>query len=380
MKRLNAAIALSLLLVCQTASAMESVTWNFRTDVPAGLAPQNLTTVEATTEGLYVKTSTDGFIQLPPLTKPADSLVLTLTNVDTPQLALIWTMPDLAPGTYYQSEILLPTGNTKKATLVLHQIPEWSWTATNLALAFPAGAEVLVKQMEWKSYSGVEKIWNGMLSYWTPDTFTLYSINFLWGPLIGTTPEARATLFETLPPRSWSATRFMYGILLVTGVAAGAALWNKPNGKKRTIAIIAITGSILWILFDARMTLEVLNYARHDWNTYVLAAPGERELRTHRRLYDTLNDIDALLGEDPSYVLLENDLGPYFANTRYKLYPAKPMTPEDRGDATAWVILGMPDILVENDALIKKDGTVLVPRGELVKQFEDYSFFYRALP
>lgn len=381
MKRIVPIAALALASICQTASAMTATAWDLRGSVPAGLTPQNLTTVEITTEGMYVRTDTDGFIQLPAPGVRADVLAMTVTNVDTPELGLIWRTPDLAPQEYYQAKIALPTGTDEETILALNEVPEWDPNATTIALAFPAGAEVLVADMEWRSYSGLEKLWNGVVSFWRPDVFSMYSINFLWGPLIATTPEGRATLFDTLPPKAWSATRFMYGFLAVAAVAAGAWAWNKPDRRRTFLTIVTIVFGATWILFDARMTQEIASYAAHDWSTYVLADPADRELRMHRKLYDTLETADELLGDDPSYVLVENDLGPYFANARYRLYPAVPVTPEEPGDATAWLVLGRPDIRVRSGGvLVRDDGTVLSPRGTVLREFGDYSFFYRSEP
>lgn len=373
------AIVATALLSAGPAFAMDAVTWDFTEAIPEGIAPKNLTTVEATNEGVYVRTSTDGLLQLPLPDIGADALTMVVTNADAKKLALIWQTPDLDPGEFYQAEILLPRGQKQAANVALNQLPEWDPNATTIGIAFPAGSEVLIRSMEWRSYSAGEKLWNGFASFWTPDSFTLYSINFLWGPLIGTTSEARAELFATLPPKAWSATRLFYGAIILAAIGGGMYAWNKPDRRKTFLSVLAIAGAASWIVFDARMTQEIVSYAAHDWGTYVLANEEDRVLRTHANLYDVIADIDELMGEDGSYALLAPEGTPFFANVRYALYPAVPVLPAAGSDAKAWIVLANEDVRVEGESLVRSDGTVLVPRGAIVKRFDDASFLFRAL-
>jgi hypothetical protein len=374
------AIVATALLSAGPAFAMDAVPWNFTEMIPEGIVPKNLTTVEASNEGIYVQTATDGMLQLPPPGIDADALTMVVTNADTPKLAFVWQTADLGPGEFYQAEINLPHGQKQTANVALHQVAEWDPDATMVGIAFPAGSEVLIRSMEWRSYSPLEKLWNGVVSFWTPDTFSLYSINFLWGPLIGTTPEARATLFATLPPKAWSATRLFYGALALAAVGGAAYARNKPDRRKTFLGVLAIAGAAAWTLFDARMTQEIASYAAHDWKTYVLAGDDDRVLRTHANLYDVIADIKELLGEDGSYALLAPEGTPFFANVRYALYPAMPVPAVPGSDAKGWIVLGNPAVRIEGESLVRADGTVLVPRGAIVKRFDDASFFFRALP
>ncbi len=357
---------------------METIRWDLRGQVPTGFEVQNLTTVEVTKEGVYVETTNDGFIQLPPLTQRVDALRMTVTNAQDAETALMWHTTDLAPGEYYQSPFVMPAGERKIITIALHQIPEWTWSAPFIGIAFPAGSRLLIEDIEWHTYTPWEKFWNGFVSFWTPDQFRLYSINFLWGPLIGATPEARTDLFETLPPKSWSATRIFYGIFIVAAVIAGLLAWVKPTGgHRRFITIIAVTGAVLWALFDIRMTQEILSYVADDWRTYVLVTPEERTLRSHSDLYNVVSDIDQLLGDDTHYHLLAQPNTPFFAIVRYALYPAVPYGPNEANDTGAFIVLARPDITVVNGAIVGKDGPITTGSGVIVQRFDDTSFFFR---
>lgn len=373
-------IVATALLSAAPAFAMEAVTWNFPASIPDGITPKNLTTVEVSKEGMYVQTSTDGLLQFSMPGIDADSLTMVVTNIDTKKVALIWQTADLGPGEFYQAEIPLPVGQTQTANLVLNQVAQWEPNATTMGLAFPAGSEMLIHSMKWNAYSPAEKLWNGFLSFWTPDTFTLYSINFLWGPLIGTTPEARAELFTSLPPKAWSATRLLYGALMLSAIGAAAYAWNKPDRRARFLSVLAVASATAWILFDARMTQEIVSYAVHDWRTYVLTEEDERTLRTHANLYGIIADIKELLGDDESYALVAQEGTPFFATVRYALYPAVPLPGETGTDAKMWIILGSPNVRTEGESLVRADGTVLVPRGAIVKRFDDFSFLFRAIP
>lgn len=373
-------IVAATLLSAGPAFAMDAVTWNFTRSIPDGIVPKNLTAVEVSKEGLYVQTLTDGLLQLPMPDITTDSLRMVVTNADTKKIALIWQTADLGPGEFYQAEILLPAGQQQTVNLALNQIAEWEPNAMAMGLAFPAGSEMLIHSMEWTSYSPLEKLWNGAVSFWTPDTFSLYSINFLWGPLIGTTPEARAELFASLPPKAWSATRLFYGALVLAAIGAAAYAWNKPDRRATFLGVLAVAGAAAWILFDARMTQEIVSYAAHDWRTYVLANDEDRVLRTHANLYDVIADIKELMGDDRSYALVAQEGTPFFANVRYALYPAVPLPGVPGTDAATWIVLASPGVRVESESLVRADGTVLVPRGAVVKRFDDSSFLFRALP
>lgn len=380
MKRFAAfAIGISAFLATESASAVSETTWDFRGQVPVRIEVQNLTTVEPAQEGLFIQSNADGFLSLPALTTRADTLTMTVTNATTPKAALIWRTAGMADGEYYQADIDLPAGQSKEVSVALNAVAEWDPGAPTLGLAFPAGSEVLIETMEWRSYSAGEKLWNGIVSFWTPDRYRLYSINFLWGPLIATTPEARATLFDALPPRSWSATRFFYGFFVLAAIAGTAYAWNKPDRARRIAATLAIAGAALWILFDARMTQEIFSYVRADWNTYVLAPEGERTLRSHATLYDVLPQTKELLGNDGTYVLLAEEGTPFFANVRYVMYPAVPVAPEAATGGTAWIVLGNERVAALSGTLLR-DGAILSPDGTVVKRFDDTSFFYRSRP
>ncbi len=372
-------IALSTVLACSTAHAAEQATWDFQGTVPNGTKPQHLTTVEVAAQGMYVKTDTDGIIALPVPPMRVDSAVITVTNVNTPRIAIIWQDATLKEGEFYQQNITLPTGDKQRVSIDLDSVSEWNGMPSAVALAFPAGAEVLIQKIEWKHYSAAEKLESRVASFWTPDTFQMYSINFLWGPLISGTPEGRASMFEDPPPRAWSATRIFYGVFALVAIAAVIARFSdRVAGPGRMKNILLVGGAALWILFDARMTQEIVSYAAHDWGSYILKPSDERVLRTHSGLYGVLGRLDELLGDDGRYVLVTQEGTPFFSNVRYVLYPAKPVSPPDAGDTKAWIVLGIPGIDVKDGALTLADGTVLSPSGTLVERFDDSSLFFRA--
>lgn len=381
MKRAHSAIAsLGLLLAAQTASAADAVTWDF-VGSPRGVVPHNLGTVQATEEGLYVETATDGFLEFPPLTRRADSAMLRVTNARDTDIAILWRTADLQPGEYYQHTVALPRGEHVDVAIALHQMPEWTWSAPFVGIAFPAGTQLLLEEMEWRGYTLPERLWNGFLSFWTPDTFRLYSINFLWGPLVGASPEARATLFDAMPPRAWSATRVFYGAFALVLVVAGVAAKAKHGGLRRFLAVAAIAGAALWVLFDVRMTQEILRYVRDDWTSYVLATGDGKRLRTHSGLHGVLERLRDTVGEGERYALVTREGTPFFANVRYALYPSVPVRQEE-WDATipVWIVLDAPEVTVRDGELVAGDGTVLASGGEVTERFDSSSFVYRLAP
>lgn len=372
-------VTVAFLLACGTVHAVRDTALDFRGTVPKGIAPQHLTTVEIAAQGMYVKTETDGIISLPLPPMRVDSAVVTLTNASTERIGLIWQDDTLKEGEFYQRNITLPTGDKQRVNIGLDQVPEWDGMPSALALAFPAGAEVLIQNIEWKQYSATEKFIEHLRSFWTTDSFQMYSINFLWGPLLSGTTEGRLTLFDELPPRAWSATRAFYGAFALATIAAIIVRFtNRVAGPARMKTILLAAGVGLWILFDARMTQEIVTYAARDWSSYITKPANERVFRTHATLYDVLPRLDELLGNDERYVLVTREGTPFFSNVRYVLYPAKPVSPPDAGDTKAWIVLGIPGIDVKNGALTLADGTTLSASGTLVERFDDSALFFRS--
>lgn len=361
------------------AHALESTAWDFRGQIPVNLTAQGITTTESTAEGLFIRTDTDGFLVLPTLTQRADTVTLTVTNLNTPKVALIWRTETLREGEYYQQNVTVPVGLSQSVSVALNNVPEWDSSASTLGLAFPTGSELLLETIEWHAYSPLEKLSNGMKSFWTTDRFTLYSINFLWGPLIATTPEGRAMLYDGFPPTAWSAMRIVYGIAVLAMIIGAATCRILSRSRKTFLVILTMTVSVLWIVLDLRMSQEIFSYIRDDWQTYVLPPADQKTLRTHATLYNVLAEVRRLLGDDNHYVLLAQEGTPFFANVRYALYPAVPVPPAEARASTAWIILGNTHLSVASGALLR-DGVVLSPRGTLVQRFDESSFFYRSLP
>lgn len=361
---------------------MTEFSWDFRNSLPEGVSSQQLTVVQPTDNGLYIQTDTDGFLKLPPLPIPADTLTIRLSNVDTRDAALLWQTNGLDPSDYYQHTVSLPRGAQKDVVFPLHRTRGWNWKAPFMAFALPAGSEVIVESMTWRSYTLTEKLWNGFLSFWTPDSFKLYSINFLWGPLIAVTPDARASLYDALPPQAWSAMRLAYGAFaIVFGLGFALFKWRPSFGRHSLILLLTIAVATLWACFDLRMTMEIVSYVRDDWRTYVLAPADERTFRTHSSLYRVINRVDTLLGDDERYALLAENGTPIFANVRYALLPATPLREGESTDGvSAWIVLGLPGVHVVDGSLVAPDGTVLAHNGRLIERFDADSFLYRTSP
>lgn len=371
-------IALSTLLACSSAYAMEEATWDFHGHVLEGIEPQHLTTVEIAAQGMYVNTQTDGVLKMPVPTVRADALVITLTNIASPRIALLWQNEGMRQGEYYQENVDLPTGATQRVIVDVDAIPEWNGSPTGVGIAFPANTEVLVESIEWREYSAAEKLSNAFISFWTPDTFKMYSINFLWGPLISTSPEAREVMYDGLPPKAWSATRVLYALFAIAVIVALIARFtDSVRGPTRMKTILLVAGAALWILFDVRMTQEIVSYAARDWSTYVLVRGDDRTLRSHSTLYDVLDRLDSLLEDDDRYVLVTNEGTPFFSNVRYKLYPALPESPTPNATARSWIVLGVRGVAVKDGSIVLPNGTALSPKGTVIEQFDDGSFFFR---
>jgi hypothetical protein len=197
-----------------------------------------------------------------------------------------------------------------------------------------------------------------------------------------TTPE-REALFAYQPPRSWSAVRIFFVVLIVAGV--GALIWEgvrRYRGGQRDrwtpLKFFFLVFASVWLFFDLRMGLEFLVDTEHDLSTYAFAPAGNKNFRTYGQFNEIVNASLPYLENEPTFAFLGPD--PTFLSiVRYFSFPSIPARPGDSLERVRiWVIFERPDITVDsNGRLLVNTTTVLSSAGTVLKEFKPGTFIYR---
>lgn len=363
------------------ALAERSSVWDFTTaDVPQ-LINNGLTTVERTNEGLHIRTDEDGFIgwqndQIP----RADVVTIEAKSALKTEAAFMWQPVNGSQGDLYKLFVTTSGKNEFEDLKVsLSDYHEWDPRTPLVAIAFPAGTDIVIRSMTWQSWSNAEKLNEAVKSFFTFDTNKQHSINFLWGPLLTFDPVTRSTMFDTLPPAGISAMRAVYCILLLFVMSGGALL---VRGKKRR-GVAVMVGSIAcaWLLLDLRMGAELLSYAATDIRSYVLAETHEKTFRTLGSEPVVIDATTTALQDSNAsrLVLMEPKGHALRSNVRLRAYPLDVVTDEEGiapAARSAWLILKMPGVTVTDGYVRAADGHALSAKGSVIRRFGDDSFLF----
>lgn len=375
-----------LALIPLSALAKETVTWDFRDSrVPGQWNIRDVASATATPDGIRLRTDAEGLLWRSTTdVQGIDAVTFVLTSAETIESSLLWRVPG-REGLLAGLRFTLPEGTTPATISVAPEnFPLWNTATDAIGFSLPPGSDVIVQSITLEHWNAWEKLTSRAKSFWTPDEFRPYSINFLWGPLLAVTPYGREQLFDRLPPLAPSAVRVFLG-LLVLGACVAVCVAFFARGNERAVrwalkstGILVIT---LWLLFDLRMGGEILGYTKKDLRTYVLPPAGEKQLRTHGPFYDVAFRALPELKRESRYALVTESESPVYSNLRYMSYPSLPVLPGGNLDGVNLLfVYDRPDIRVDGGKLMNEDGSVISPSGEVIAQFGSGSFLYRSAP
>lgn len=370
----------SLLALPSSTLAAQTTTWDFRGgQVPGkwivngwGEEPQK------TAEGLRIMAKENGKMAREALVPHhVDSIRLTFATSVPSQALLVWNYAGIPRESLVELPFTIP-GQEQPDIIELNMTAysQWDGRPVYLGIGLPAGTESVLESIELIGYSPLEKFSEAVQSFWTFDEFRSYTINFLWGPLLSFSPQGRRVLFVGTPPPYWSANRIFYVILLCTVAGIGIHRFLRGRSRKHLLIILGSFAS-LWLLFDARMGMEILSYAKTDYDTYVSQPPGKRELRNFENFHDVVEAASPLLQEEQHYVLLTAERTPFPGMLAYLAYPATPLRANDIiPPRTRWLIFWRPEITLNDSNQLVSGSAVLSPPGRIVERYDDHSFLF----
>ncbi len=384
MRRLAVTLGLVLLLLPAISSAMQQSTWDFRAGGDAGEWDiQGFETPQQTENGILLKAGAEGgrLLRYTNLPHGIDAIRIVFSRSQPVEMMIVWH-PRTAPRERsVQLPLKLQGGNPEVAEINLQNYPDWDPGTDVMGFAFPSGSEVQLAGIELMSWSPLEKLRYGFQSFWTFDNFRVYSINFLWGPLLTFNPIGISQLYSTQPPFGWSGGRLFYAVLMLAIAWIGIRRFIfKEMDMRRHARTFAVVFLALWFFFDFRMGLETMSYAVDDVTSYVLPPPGKKVLRNYENFYDSAERSLPALREHPRFMFLGPSGTPFTQIVRYLAYPSTPLfESEDLSLAKVWFVFRRPDAIVDDQGRLAIGGRIATPPGEILEKFDEHSFLFRIL-
>jgi hypothetical protein len=378
-----------LLAFASTAHAEDVLPWIFlNKKMPVEANISGLTSVKKGDEGIEVDTTVQGgiFWDGQPVPNDADIITVYARASSNTEMLLVWRPTDKPgeEGMYQLSETIPASPIFMPVHFIVSQYDGWDPKTEEIALAFPAGSKVTIREIQFRDSTFSERAIERMKSFFRFDDFRQYSINFLWGPVLAPSHVEQEILFERLPPIGWSAFRIVYALIALAAVIAIICGLKKGKAVGMTIMIATVGG--LWLLLDLRMGAEIISYAKDDLKTFVFERPDKKELRTHGTLYVMIEKMRPIISKYERYGLYVAPQTVSYANMRYAYYPSVPVPDGDiDDDLQLWAIVQRPDIRLNAERRLivtsvngsgATTATIISPPGKIVQTYEPGTFLF----
>lgn len=373
------------------AYAMEETVWDFtQSQVPGRWEMGGLEIASPGKDGLHLQGASAGrMIRENDTPHAIDAITVETHSTAATEALLIWHRRGDVPGHIYQMSFMIGRGESAIDLDMAGFDGGWDPHADVIGMVFAPGSDLVLARIRLRRWNALEKIGIMAQSFWTFDRIEPYTINFLWGPVLTRTPAGLRNLFVVAPPPSgWSLNRLLIPVL---GFAALALLlWHRfTKARKATLfglpaplALLLLLCAAAWLLWDLRMGMEFLSYAKTDYAQFIGRPAGiTREVRNFENVYDVIWDLKPTLMERDRYVVLQPRGYPYNAIARYLTYPSVPLPDSTTKDGIRdWVVLERSDVTVDSDGRLSSGGTPLTKPGKIVRQVTDDMYLFQVNP
>jgi len=374
-------IALALLLAPASALAA-TTTWNFAGEKKIdGWNYGGLTTMQLQPEGLLIRTETAGqLVKVADIGHSVTTITVSYTALNPSDGIFLWKPKGASLNQVYQLPVSFEAGH-RKLVLDMQRIQEWDATSDRIGLGFNPGTNLILEKIELGSPTLTARIIYGAKAFWTFDELRPYSINFLWGPLLATSEEQVANMYNALPPGAPSANAFLYGVIglaLLTYLILKRFRGKYATMTRRAFTVFVCVTAGIWMIYDLRMGLEFVSYASKDWKTWWSQPLELQDFRDRGSFNAFLNKVQPLIKDEKAFVFVASHGWPYSGQMRYSAYPARPLPSDDpeTPGATLWVVYGRQDIVLK-DKKLTVDSVPVTPEGEMLLEFEPGAFVFR---
>lgn len=374
------------LLIPITTMAKQETVWDFRgSQLPGEWQLAGLDVPETTAEGLHLTASKEDGTVISALKLPhaihSISLVF-ITGIGT-EAQFGWHRSDMEPGLFTQLPFTIPASPVEqRIDLNFDTVREWDARVDQIGVTLPKGADLYLREIRFTRWSLMERVTSAWKSFWTFDKLGAISINFVWGPVMVFSPTAVGHVFDKMPPEGRSGMWVGYLLLIVAAVIAGTReLWKNTLPRLRVpgaLILFFLLFAGIWAVFDVRMGLEMLGYARHDYETYLSPPPGERAFRTFLNFNDAVDRTMPYVKGAESLALLTTRETPIRDMLRYFVFPTEVIEAQGPDiDQRFWFVFHRSDAAVDAKGRLTVGGVPWTASGGILKQFDSTSFLFR---
>ncbi len=376
----------ALLLVPTVTFAMQETVWDFRGGhLPGKWRISNIDVPQMTLQGLRIQApASDGsLLSEADVGHSVQAISLTFLTPRTTEAQFLWHRPGTDPGIFVQFPFTIPASMTEQSTNInLEALPEWDGAADEIGFVFPKGSDLILREIRFAKWNLAERAAAVWESFWTFDKLGSISINFVWGPVIVFNPVGIPGLFSKMPPEGRSGMWILYVLIVIAGAIALTRPYWTPYMRSRRVPqalvlfLLAFGG--IWTVFDVRMGLELLNYARHDYDSYLSPSPGSREFRTFLDFNDAVDRTMPYVKGEPTLALLTTPETPIRDMLRYFVFPTQvtEVTGPDPHQRF-WFVYRRRDAAVDDKRRLTVGGVPWTQSGGVLEQFDDSSFLFR---
>jgi hypothetical protein len=379
-----------LLCVPGMTHAMSGLLLDFRGQVPVDISVLDGWKAEPTPHGLHIVAPVDGRLLINnPTAFPIDGIFLQIAVRENQDAQLLWQHRDKPAGTYVRLPLVLEPNSEEIAHVSIDakSYNQWDPHTSAIGLALPAGSEIYLQGIEFLSFSTWEKLQAIWQSFWKFDTFSGYSINFVWGPIFTSTPLGLENLFTELPPRGLPAVQLGYVVLLIAGALCFAinrrwSQWSRFAITRRLApgtVLLVIVATSLWLIIDIRMGSELLSYAWYDYQTQIRPPADDREFRGFKDIHAIIGRALADVSGIETFGLVAPPASAVQPILRYRAYPQL-FTEDTKSNVRDWLVLARPDVTVDEKGMLRQGDIVLLGPGKIISRYSSMSFYYRLLP
>ena len=380
MRRLLVALTFVLITVPGFAEAKTTV-WNMEGVTKLeGWNHKGFSNIGLTEDGLSMSTPGDGQGQLARagnVRHDVDTVAVTYTSAFGANGIFFWQTKDMQGNQAYNIPISFDASAAPTTmALDLSRIPEWDPNSKLIGFNINQNSQLTLHRVELTGPGWTDSILYPLKSFFTYDRVHAYTVNFLWGPRMVYTQEHVAQVFSKVPPLGDSWNGRLYWIIGLAALAAFAA--RLVTGKSYTILVVALCAA-LWVTLDLRMGAEIISYANTDYKTW-WSKPIELKDFRDRGSFTAFTKVaqEYLQDSDETYALITPSGWPYFGAMAYETYPATPLSAsDDLSTVSLWLVFDMPNVGLDDQNRITKDGEPISPPGEVLLQYEPGAFIFR---
>lgn len=323
-------------------------------------------TAEINDEGLNVSIQNRGGINMgvSDQARFADVLVLYGDTAVEQKLTLHFIRSSDSNILWSVAKYIQPTG--KPVLIAIN--PAIKGHFTHVAIESAQTTEYSLKQLDFIQYSIFDKAAEAVKSFFNTDTYMGYTVNYVWGPRLTFNPVDRMSVYRSTHV---VGTSFTLVVSIIFGIVTALYLWKRTVTLKSVFICIAA----IWLIYDLRMTSELVSYVHNDYREYWSQEPGKRSYRIRGPYHDFAELAGVQLKPYQTFVVFSPLPELYNKTLRYVAYPSRLIRDDEDEMPEAIVVFDNADVSVNDQNELVVLGQPLV-NGEVIWRYNEHSFIF----